>query len=98
MTRYAKRKLKYSANENLVTLILLDNFLFSNNILKDSKKFWLNKLIKKINKNSSVMVSVLPHVKYFDYVLLFFFHNLFIDDIFLSFYQFASRTYPWQVL
>jgi hypothetical protein len=33
--------------------------LFSNNILKDSKKFWLNKLIKIGNRISSVMVSVL---------------------------------------
>jgi hypothetical protein len=45
-----------------VTLIVLDSVLFSNNILKDTKKFWLNKRKKKRkigNRIGSVMVSVL---------------------------------------
>jgi uncharacterized membrane protein len=42
-----------------VTLIVLDYFFLSNNILKDNKKFWLKKLIKIGNRIGSVMVSVL---------------------------------------
>jgi hypothetical protein len=44
------------------TLIVLDSVLFSNNILKDTKKFWLNKRKKKRkigNRIGSVMVSML---------------------------------------